>query len=101
MSAELIIMSMEFDHKIREHGHKITFTQVGNAIYDTELTEKFEEVSRQNYWSLEGECGFVGELMGRDIVALLKDYEGKQPKNIKLILDNVKAEDYYRIEVSF
>ena len=100
MGTTMDIFKIELDDKFRSHGHKITYTQVGNSLHDNNVIEKFEEVSRQNYWYLEGECGFTGELLGKDIKALLKGYE-KEPNNAKLIVENVEDEDFYRITVSF
>lgn len=102
MGTSMEIQSIDFDLEFRQHGHRVTYTQIGNSIYDSDLIEKFEAVSRR-YWHLEGECGFTGELSGRDVIALLKDYNGKEPKNVSLILENItqeNADDYYRITIS-
>lgn len=101
MSAELEIFEINFDRNFRQHGHTVTFKQIGDRIYDSNLIEILMEVSRNNYWHLEGECGFIGELLGKDISAVLENTDTKQPKNKKLILDNLKGDDFYRIQVSF
>lgn len=100
MGTTMDIFKIEVDDKFRSHGHKVTYTQVGSSIYDNNIIEKFENASRYKYWYLEGECGFTGELLGKDIKALLKDYE-EEPDNAELIIENVEDEDFYRITVSF
>lgn len=98
---ELDIFNISYDKPFREHNRKITLTQVGNSVRDTELIDKMEATSRHNYWHVESECGFEGELMGRDIKVLLKNYTGREPKNVKLILENVEADNFYRISVGY
>lgn len=101
MATKLNIYEIGFDLEFDTDGHKVTYTQIGNSIYDSDIIEKLECVS-MNYWHLEGECGFLGELTGSDIHSILSNYDGKEPKNIDLILKKVTDNDeYYRIEVSF
>ena len=102
MSATLEVLSIKYDTLFRQDGHTIIFTQIGNSITDWDIIEPLEEISRQNYWHLEGECGFIGELLGKDIKAVLREYEGtKEPNNAIFIINNIGDEDYYRIQVSF
>lgn len=104
MSTELEIFKIEFDNSYRQHGHKVTLTQVGNSIFgNTDLQVAIEETCRQNYWHLDSECGFTGELLGKDIKALIEHtkYADKEPKNAELILNNLEAEDFYRVNVSY
>ena len=103
MGTTLEICSIEYDLSFRSHGHKITFTQIGNSIYDDDLIEPLMEISRQNYWYLESECGFTGELLGKDIIAIFKKYKGEESKNTKFILENLKGkeEEFFRISLSF
>ena len=103
MSAELNIFKISFDNKYRQHGHVITFTQVGNSIYDTDLQEAIRETSSQRYWNLDGESGFTGELLGKDIKALIEHtkYAEREPKNAELILNNLESDSFYRVNISY
>ena len=103
MSTELTIFEIRPDMKFKEHGHRITFIQVGNAIYSNEIREILESISTQNYWHLESECGFTGELLGKDILFAMNKANLKkdEPKNAQLLKDNLKENEYYRIMVSF
>ena len=104
MSTELTIFKIDFDDNYRQHGHKIIYTQIGNCIYNnTDFQVAIEETSRQKYWHLDGECGFIGELLGEDIKALIKltKYTKTEPKNAELILNNLESESFYRVSVSY
>ena len=103
MSTELDIFKIEFDEKFRSHGHVITLTQIGNGIYDNDFIEAIQETSRQRYWHLDSECGFMGELLGKDIKALIEHtkYAETEPKNAELILNNLELESFYRVSVSY
>ena len=104
MSAELSIFKIEFDEQFfRSHGYKITLTQIGNTIYYSDFLEAIIEASRQKYWHLESECGFMGELLGKDIKALIeyKKLADKEPKNAELINNNLIDDDYYRVNISY
>ena len=102
MSIELEIFEINFDEKYRQHGHTVTLTQIGNSIYDSNLIENLEEISRQNYWYLEGECGFMGELLGKDIRSAIKSHKNLlEPVNVKLITENLSDDEFYRIQVSY
>ena len=104
MSTELTIFKIDFDDSFRQHGHKVTFTQIGNSIYNnTDFQVAIEETSRQRYWHLDGECGFMGELLGKDIKALIEHtkYAETEPINAELILNNLESESFYRVSVSY
>lgn len=104
MSTELTIFKIDFDDNYKQHGHKVTFTQIGNSIYNnTDFQVAIEETSRQRYWHLDGECGFMGELLGKDIKALIEHtkYAETEPKNAELILNNLELENFYRVSVSY
>ena len=104
MSTELTIFKIEFDNNFRQHGHKVTFTQIGNSIYNnTDFQVAIEKTSRQKYRHLDGECGFIGELLGKDIKALIEHtkYAETEPINAELILNNLEAESFYRVSISY
>ena len=104
MSTELTIFKIEFDNNFRQHGHKVTFTQIGNSIYNnTDFQVAIEKTSRQKYWHLDGECGFIGELLGKDIKAPIEHtkYAETEPINAELILNNLEAESFYRVSISY
>lgn len=103
MSTELNIFKISYDAQLRGHGHVVTFTQIGNTIYNNDLREAIQETSKQKYWYLEGECGFIGEILGADIKALISctNYKDEEPKNAELILNNLEAEEFYRFNVSY
>ena len=104
MSTELTIFKIEFDDNFRQHGHKVTFTQIGNSIYNnTDFQGAIEKTSKQKYWHLDGECGFIGEILGKDIKALIEHtkYAEAEPINAELILNNLESESFYRVRISY
>lgn len=104
MNTELAIFEIRPDMKFKEHGHRITFIQVGNVINNKEFQDILKSISSQNYWHLENSvCGFTGELLGKDIKFAIEksNLKKEEPKNTQLLKDNLKDNEFYRIMLSF
>jgi len=91
MGADLKIYSIQQTYKPNETD-SITFTAIAQ-IFDANIIEEILNECRAN-WHLEGECGFIGELLGEELQEILDDHEIPYKGDIQ-------PEDFYRVSLSY